>query len=61
MNQSNLDQLASEKEQLAVKMEKFLSDEREVGRCLMLKVQDLNSRMQKLTMDNYHFQQQNSK
>ena len=58
LNQSNIDQLVSEKKQLTVKMEKWLSDERDAVENLMLKVQEHMVSKQKLTTENFLMTQQ---
>ncbi|KAL9186531.1 hypothetical protein ACHAXT_005769 [Thalassiosira profunda] len=49
LHQSTLDQLTAEKEDLAAKCSTLVSSEREVGKRLMAKLQELTSRVQTLT------------
>ena len=48
LHKSTLDQMAAEKKELTMKMEKVISNERDVGHCLMKKVEELNIFLQTL-------------
>lgn len=61
LNQATLEQLTREKKELTARMEKALSDERDVGKCLMIKVQELNTKSQKLTAENLRWNQRSNK
>jgi chromosome segregation ATPase len=58
LHESLLDQITTEKKELSTKLEKVILDEREVGKSLMNKVQELNSRVQHLTSEKYQLNHQ---
>lgn len=58
LHESLVDQMTNEKKDLSTKLEKVILDEREVGKSLMNKVQELNSRVQHLTSENYQLNHQ---
>ena len=61
LHESTLTQMAKERTECIAKMEKELSDEREVQRCLMSKVQEVLGTIQTLTSEKYQIVQQNNK
>jgi len=61
IHQATLDQLSLEKKNLALKMERAVANEREAGKCLMNKVQELNSGMHKLTAEKLQLSQHANK
>ena len=60
LHESALNQISTAKKELAAKMEKEINDEREVGRCLMSKVQELHEKIQILTEEKYRCTQESN-
>ncbi len=58
LHENLIDQITTEKQELSTKLEKVILDEREVGKCLMNKVQDLNGKVQSLTSEKYQLNHQ---
>lgn len=61
LHESALNQISAAKKVLTAKMEKEINDEREVGQCLMSKVQELHEKIQMLTAETYRCKQENNK
>ena len=61
LHESALNQISAAKKELTAKMEKEINDEREVGQCLMSKVQELHEKIQMLTAETYQCDQESNK
>ncbi len=61
LHQSALNRISTEKKELTAKMEKEINDEREVGRCLMNKVQELHEKTQMLVAEKYRCTQESNR
>jgi hypothetical protein len=58
LHETLMNQITTEKQELSTKLEKVILDEREVGKSLMNKVQELNGKVQSLTSEKYKLNHQ---
>ena len=58
LNEALVDQITTEKKKLCTRLENVISEEREVGKSLMNKVQELNMTVQHLTSEKYQWNHQ---
>lgn len=58
LHENLIDQITTEKKELSMKLEKVILVEREIGTSLMNKVQELNSKVQRLTSEKYQLNHQ---